>query len=128
MCTISVRKFCAILPLDFSVNVCYNISTVKERTEQSSGKVKIMKYIINANYGGYGVEQEVMDKLGLTEEQAYDRQNPELIKYIEEGNDVNEGDLVVVEIPDEATDFEVDEYDGYESIIAVVDGKIVHIS
>jgi hypothetical protein len=87
-----------------------------------------MKYIINANYGAYDVEQEVIDKLGLTEEQAYDRQNPELIAYIEAGNDVNDGDLAVVDIPDEATDFEVDEYDGYESIIAVINGKIVHLS
>jgi hypothetical protein len=87
-----------------------------------------MKYIINANYGGYGVEQEIIDKLGLTEEQAYDRQNPELIASSEDGNDVNDGDLAVVDIPDEATDFEVDEYDGYESIIAVIDGKIVHLS
>ena len=87
-----------------------------------------MKYIINANYGGYGVEQQVIDKLGLTYEQAYDRQNPELIAYIEAGNDVNDGDLVVIEIPDEATDYEIDEYDGYESVIAVINGKIVHIS
>lgn len=35
--------------------------------------------------------------------------------------------LMVVEIPDNATDWELDEYDGLESIIYVADGKIHHI-
>ena len=36
--------------------------------------------------------------------------------------------LKVVEIPEEATDWEINEYDGLESITYVVDGKLHHIS
>jgi hypothetical protein len=36
--------------------------------------------------------------------------------------------LKVVEIPEEATDWELNEYDGLESITYVVDGKLHHIS
>ena len=33
-------------------------------------------------------------------------------------------DLKIVEIPDSATDFYIDEYDGIEEVIYVMDGKI----
>ena len=52
-----------------------------------------------------------------------------LIKLIESGVDCD-GDfakLEVVEIPDNTTDYEFDEEDGYESIIYVVDGKIHYL-
>lgn len=32
--------------------------------------------------------------------------------------------LIVVEIPDESTDYYIEDYDGVESVIYVVDGKI----
>ena len=36
------------------------------------------------------------------------------------------GDLVVVEIPDGATDWDIYEYDGLETIIYVLNGKIYY--
>lgn len=83
-----------------------------------------MKMVINADYGGFG--------LGVAEqyedwvcELECDRFNAELIEFVENHPDEC-GDLAVINIPDEATDWEMDEYDGWESVIYVLNGKIVH--
>ena len=87
-----------------------------------------MKMIINTCFGGFGVREDIEKKLGL--DTLYDedeiRTNPELIAMIEAGEDVNGhcAKLEVVEIPDAATDYYLDEYDGAESIIYVLDGKL----
>ena len=47
---------------------------------------------------------------------------------IEAGEDIS-GDyakLKVVEIPDNFTDYEINDYDGVETLIYVIDGKIYH--
>jgi hypothetical protein len=36
------------------------------------------------------------------------------------------GDLVVVEIPDNATDWNIEEYDGLETVIYVLNGRICY--
>ena len=87
-----------------------------------------MKYVINDCYGGFSVKESIAKAYGL-DPYAVDRDNSMLIKLIESGVDCN-GDcaeLKVVEIPDNATDCEWDEEDGWESIIYVVDGKIYHL-
>lgn len=86
-----------------------------------------MKMIINNCYGGFGVRQEVLDELelnGFSEEEL--RTAARLIEEIENGKDVSDdcAELKVVEIPDESTDYYLDEYDGLESVIYVVDGKL----
>ena len=86
-----------------------------------------MKMIINDCYGGFGVRQEVLDELelnGFSEEEL--RTAAQLIEEIENGKDVSDdcAELKVVEIPDESTDYYLDEYDGLESVIYVVDGKL----
>lgn len=86
-----------------------------------------MKMIINTCFGGFGVRKDVEKKLGLdTMREDEIRTNPELIAMIEAGEDVNGrcAKLKVVEIPDRATDYYLDEYDGAESIIYVLDGKL----
>jgi hypothetical protein len=83
-----------------------------------------MKMVINAGYGGFG--------LGVAEQHEdwvrdleFDRFNAELVEFVE--TYPNEcGDLAIVTIPDEATDWEMNEYDGWESVIYVLDGKIIH--
>ena len=81
-----------------------------------------MKMVINADYGGFGcgVEEQYEDwVLGLED----DRFNTELVEFVE--THPNEcGDLAVVIIPDDATDWEMNEYDGYESVTYVLNGKI----
>ena len=86
-----------------------------------------MKMIINDCYGGFGVRQEVLDELELndfSEEEL--RTAARLIEEIENGKDVSDdyAELKVIEIPDESTDYYLDEYDGLEFVIYVVDGKL----
>ena len=85
-----------------------------------------MKIVLNRDYGGfgYGVADEYEDFVrGFSDEE--DRARPEIIAFVESHPDEC-GDLEVVEIPDTATDWEIAEYDGWESVIYVVDGKIHH--
>lgn len=92
-----------------------------------------MKIVINRDYGGFSLSKKACKCLGIDWE--YDdslgvRTDSRLIELVERDAESASGDcaaLVVVEIPDNATDYELDEYDGLEEIIAVVDGKIMHI-
>ena len=94
-----------------------------------------MKYIINRTYGGFTIPDQVMEALELTS--AYDvpgdmRMNPHFIHWVEHhsaelAKKGRKSELAVVEIPDNATDWRLEEYDGLESITAVVDGKLVDI-
>ena len=91
-----------------------------------------MKIVINSCFGGFGLSDFAVETLGLEDRHSsIDRTDPELIYIIEKfGSEACSGycaELEVVEIPDNATDWELDEYDGSESIICVVDGKIHHI-
>ena len=86
-----------------------------------------MKIVINTCYGGYGLSDKAMRKLGIEDEDDIKRTDERLIKLVEKDPEGTSGDfaeLAVVEIPDEATDYDFMEYDGVESIIYVVDGKI----
>lgn len=89
-----------------------------------------MKYVINKCFGGFGASEECVKKLGLSDRWSASRTDERLIKMVEEDSKSASGPyshLAVVEIPDNATDWELTEYDGLEGIIAVIDGKIVHI-
>ena len=89
-----------------------------------------MKIVINECYGGFGFSDEAKKILGKEYKYEWDvkRDDPKLIALIEEmGNEFVSDKLsclVVVEVPEEATDYMIREYDGYESVIYVVDGKI----
>lgn len=88
-----------------------------------------MLYVINAAFGGFSVPEEVASELGCGrygwDYEGDIRTNETLIAWVREHRD--ETELALVEIPEEATDWEMSEYDGYESIIAVVDGRIIHL-
>lgn len=86
-----------------------------------------MKIVLNKAYGGFDVPEEFSD---FCEEFNYIpdedvRTDPALIRMVSRG--CSNPDLRVVEVPDEATDWEVDEYDGWESIIYVMDGKLCRV-
>ena len=89
-----------------------------------------MKFVINAEYGGFSISQDMARDLGV--EDVYDsslvlRRNPRLIEAVLDDTAYASGrhaELRVVEIPDDATDFRIEEYDGYENVIYVKDGKI----
>lgn len=109
-----------------------------------------MKVVINKRFGGFTLNRgayntlinkgEIKVTAGgnvvpiLNDRDAYDceylRYNQTLISMIEEGYDCSGSfsKLRVVEIPDEATDYMINEYDGSENVIYVLNGKLHTIS
>lgn len=88
-----------------------------------------MKIVLNECFGGFSVSEKWATDHGYASSWNVNRMDPELIAAVEAREEVNGpfSRLVVEEIPEEATDWEISEYDGIESIIAVINGKIVHI-
>lgn len=89
-----------------------------------------MKFVLNKSYGGFNLPVEfraLYNINSLEEEWAIERTDKRLINFVtENGGRTEWGKLKVVEIPDTATDWEINEYDGFESITYVVCGKIRH--
>ena len=93
-----------------------------------------MKLIINRNYGGFYIPKRILKELGYKDCWDGDinwnmRGDLRLIKMVEENpkqfqEECFRPDLCVVEIPKEATDYKILEYDGAESVIYVLNGKI----
>ena len=82
-----------------------------------------MKIVINGDFGGFGYGIENEEFSTFVNELEYDRENPELVAFVE-NHPEDRGDLVIVTIPDNATDYMINENDGFEELIYVVDGKI----
>lgn len=81
-----------------------------------------MKIVLNRDYGGFG-HNAAEGFYHLVSEYEDDRTHPNLIVLVED-YPADCGDLEIVEIPDNNTDYYIQEYDGIETIIYVVDGKI----
>jgi len=89
-----------------------------------------MTLVLNRDWGGYSLPQDFCDAYGIGDawDAPIERDDPRLIQWVHDHAD-HRGkccDLACVEIPDNCTDYEIDEYDGMESITYVVDGKIYH--
>lgn len=86
-----------------------------------------MKVLFNNCYGGFKFSKAFMKAHPEIEGKEYSCTSPELIKMVEdfglEQASDNFSALAVAEVPDEATDWWIDEYDGYESVYYVIDGK-----
>ena len=91
-----------------------------------------MTYVLNKCFGGFSLSPFACNALGV--DNAYADLTAEhigkLVELIREyGSEKCSGSsakLTVVEIPDNFTDIEWDDYDGIERITYVVDGKIYH--
>lgn len=96
-----------------------------------------MRIAINTCYGGFHLPEEVEVKLGWKYDNidvAYTpplRADTEVVNAIDDwlhdhpdGKSSSGSELRIVEIPDEATDWMIDEYDGAEGVIYVLDGKL----
>lgn len=85
-----------------------------------------MKIVINTCYGGFGINNRWEAKNCEKDCNEDCRECAKLIRAIEERENVDDNfsKLAVVEFPDEATDYELLEYDGIESVLYVLDGKI----
>jgi len=89
-----------------------------------------MKIVINRCYGGFSLSEATTRLFGIESVYDIDRSNVLLVAMVEENPAEVSGRyarLAVVDIPDNATDWEIVEYDGFESVTAVVDGKLVHL-
>ena len=98
-----------------------------------------MKFVLNKCYGGFVLSEKAEDELkaklklkGELNEEFFDfeieRNNETLVEVVEkfgsEAYDNSLSKLRIVDIPDENTDYEIDECDGFETITYVLDGKL----
>ena len=88
-----------------------------------------MKMVLNTRYGGFSLSKKAMELLGTTDEYEYDddRTNAKLVDVVETLGDEANGHfahLRVVDIPDDITDYRITQYDGLETVLYVLDGKI----
>jgi hypothetical protein len=84
-----------------------------------------MTLVLNKDYGGFSIPKGFI-KTHPEYNSCYDnieRSDPDLIAYVRD-NENDCGDLELVEIPDNNTDYSIDEYDGFESVVYVVNGKL----
>lgn len=90
-----------------------------------------MKIAVNKNYGGFRLTDKQIEVLQpLVNEDFIDevdynqklRNDPILIRTLELYP--NNNDVRIIEIPDNSTDWIINEYDGFETVYYVVDGKI----
>lgn len=91
-----------------------------------------MTIVLNRCFGGFHLPDEFCSMYGFRRYSRIDRTDSRLVEFVRSHADEEgcfcEGnaELEVVEIPDSCTDWELDEYDGAESIIYVMDGKLHH--
>ena len=88
------------------------------------------KIVVNRSFGGFGLSDEALVRLGRSDAWNIDRDDPELVKCVEElGAKRASGEfskLDIVTLSDEVTDWEISEYDGLEEVICVINGMIYH--
>ena len=87
-----------------------------------------MKVVLNRMFGGFSLSHKFCDAYPQFNWYGEDQDNQELIKCIEEFGINNaqgiNAEFEIFELPNEATDYYIDEYDGYNQLIYVVDGKL----
>ena len=91
-----------------------------------------MKFVLNKCFGGYSVSDFAQKEIGSEyrdpdRDEAVTAKLIELIeKYGSEAISGRNAKLEIIEIPDTATDWDHFEYDGIETVIYVVDGRIFY--
>ena len=91
-----------------------------------------MVFVLNKCFGGWSLSDWAVEQLGVEDNYPLmsELDVDKLVQLIKDyGSEKVSGccaKLRVVEVPDTCTDYEIDEYDGIERVIYVVDGKIYH--
>ena len=86
-----------------------------------------MTIIVNKCYGGFQIPEEFAKAHGYDIYDTIDRTDTDLVDFVmKRGGRVKFGyaHLVATNIPDNCTDWDIQEYDGVERVIYVVNGKI----
>lgn len=90
-----------------------------------------MKVVINTCFGGFSLSKFAVEQLHLKNEYSdIDRDDPELIELVEKYPDMASGPcakLKVAYFPDAATDWTIYDYDGAETLIYVLNGKLHYV-
>ena len=86
-----------------------------------------MKYVINNEFGGFSVPANLIKENNWDNKYLYSEEIRTDIKLIEWVENHPDDELAIVDIPEEATDFIVNDYDGKETVYAVINGKIKEI-
>ena len=90
-----------------------------------------MKICINTCFGGFGLSDEALQMLGFETRYPWISRTDscliEVVNTLGEAANGYSARLAIVDIPDEATDWEIEEYDGSEGIVYVLDGKLYHL-
>jgi hypothetical protein len=76
------------------------------------------KIVINKCFGGFGLSDLALDKLGINDYYDIPRDDPKLVAVVEElGQEANGqyANLKIVEIPDDA-EWQIEAYDGQEHV------------
>lgn len=88
-----------------------------------------MKVVIHRGFGSFWLPKDYREKLQIEnfwEETT--RINPVLVDTLEKDQDTRKAfGLVIVEVPESATDWTIIEYDGNEYIIYVKDGRMYSV-
>lgn len=92
----------------------------------------LMQIVVNRQYGSFKIPSEYMIKhpdlsdgtrrFSRYDYEDSDRTSDDLVSYAKNNK---ESGLGVVYVPDEATDYRINDYDGLESVIYVLNGKII---
>lgn len=91
-----------------------------------------MVFVLNKCFGGWSLSDWAVEQLGVEDNYPYrdEFSLDKLVQLINEyGSEKVSGrsaKLKVIEVPDTCTDYEINEYDGIETITYVVDGKLYH--
>jgi len=90
-----------------------------------------MIFVLNKCFGGFSLSPFAMEQLGVNSPYAKSHSSQDLIELIEKhGTEACSGRharLKLVEVPDDCTDWELEEFDGIERITYVLDGKLYHV-
>ena len=89
-----------------------------------------MRIVININFGGFSLPEEFCKKYNMDKYDDIERTDERLVKFVvshKNSVEIPYGRLVAEEIPDNATDYMITEYDGAESVYYVLDGKIYEV-
>ena len=88
-----------------------------------------MQIVVNKCFGCFGLSDAALQSLpeGIDWSEHANRVNPLLIQVVSDlgpGANTRFSELSIFDIPEEATDWAIEDYDGFETILYVLDGKI----